>query len=465
MRGKRVVVLVLCVLCFWLQVFAQELEWNNLGEERRDVQSVLIGQARHGVIYMGFDGGISKSQDSGVSWRDVLLIKGQNKAVNMLVYAGNRDCIYAATGNGLYRSCGGINSWKRIFKGKDYYERNCIAVAVSPEAIFLGTDSGLFISKDEGRSWCRDIGRLGHTSIISIAASNGGVSQVYVACALGVFKSQDYGNSWEQVFVSLPDEDSSEPQDDFQEDEYKTASSVIKHIAINPINSDSVYIATSKGVYRSLNKAGDWEALSNYGLFSQNTRFVLVDNKGNIYAAAKDGVFGYRNGRWQELSLRLVAKEIRWLDVDNKGDIYVACDTGLFKGGFIFDASINSSLTHIDTADEPSINQVQEAAIKYAEAGPDKIKEWRAKAAQKAWLPQFSVGIDRDTGDLWHWESGSSTRNEDDTLRRGRDSVGWDVKLSWDLGEIIWNNDQTSIDTRSRLMVQLRHLNISFYHI
>jgi hypothetical protein len=28
--------------------------------------------------------------------------------------------------------------------------------------------------------------------------------------------------------------------------------------------------------------------------------------------------------------------------------------------------------------------------------------------------------------------------------------------LSWDLSELIWNEDQTSIDTRSRLMVQLR---------
>ncbi|MBU3958549.1 MAG: hypothetical protein KKE91_01660, partial [Candidatus Omnitrophica bacterium] len=35
-------------------------------------------------------------------------------------------------------------------------------------------------------------------------------------------------------------------------------------------------------------------------------------------------------------------------------------------------------------------------------------------------------------------------------------SIEWDVALSWDLGELVWNNDQTSIDVRSRLMVQLR---------
>ena len=66
------------------------------------------------------------------------------------------------------------------------------------------------------------------------------------------------------------------------------------------------------------------------------------------------------------------------------------------------------------------------------------------------------IGIDRDTSDLWHWEGGSTTKTDDDILRRGKDTVDWDLTLSWDLGDLIWNNDQTSIDTRSKLMVQLR---------
>jgi len=33
---------------------------------------------------------------------------------------------------------------------------------------------------------------------------------------------------------------------------------------------------------------------------------------------------------------------------------------------------------------------------------------------------------------------------------------GWDLNLSWDLADLIWNNAQTTIDIRSKLMVQLR---------
>ena len=34
--------------------------------------------------------------------------------------------------------------------------------------------------------------------------------------------------------------------------------------------------------------------------------------------------------------------------------------------------------------------------------------------------------------------------------------MDWDVSLSWDFGDFIFSSDQTSIDSRSKLMVELR---------
>ncbi|MBU4457212.1 MAG: hypothetical protein KJ902_00555, partial [Candidatus Omnitrophica bacterium] len=103
-------------------------------------------------------------------------------------------------------------------------------------------------------------------------------------------------------------------------------------------------------------------------------------------------------------------------------------------------------------AHEPSIRDVQEAAIDYAEVHPDKIKKWREDARRKALLPDVSLGLDRYVIDLYHWDAGQNP----DVLQKGDDVVSWDVTMSWDLGDLIWSSDQTSIDTRSRLMVQLR---------
>ena len=101
---------------------------------------------------------------------------------------------------------------------------------------------------------------------------------------------------------------------------------------------------------------------------------------------------------------------------------------------------------------EPGISDVQNAAIKYAEVHPDKIKEWRKSANRKALFPNVSVGLDRYVTDYWHWDSGTSP----DTLQKGKDTVSWDIAMTWDMSELIWNSDQTSIDTRSKLMAQLR---------
>jgi len=139
------------------------------------------------------------------------------------------------------------------------------------------------------------------------------------------------------------------------------------------------------------------------------------------------------------------------------GDLYVCAARGLFKtNALYFKGQQAQRVISVYFKDEPEISEVQRAAIKYAEVSPEKIERWRKQATKKAWLPQVSVGLDREASDLWHWETGSTTKSIDDSLRKGREYVGWDVSISWDLGELIWNEDQTSIDVRSRLMVELR---------
>jgi len=321
----------------------------------------------------------------------------------------------------------------------------------------LGTKSGFFVSKDKGRSWHKENGKLGDTNILAIAYDKTEPSYIYVASTDGVFRSKNQGQSWERIFVTHPVENGFEAEEEKEEQDEQDRFSGIRYISCDPNNLSCIYVATSRGVYKSCDRGQNWEPVSSYGLLSRDVKFLLFSNKANLYAIAKSGIFEYVNGRWQELSFGLAAGEVRFLALDNQDNLYAACDKGLFKANMAY--SIDNGKGHaisIYYKDEPKINEVQQAAIKYGEVSAEKIKRWRKQAAKKALLPQVSVGIDRNTTDLWHWEGGSTTKSDDDTLRRGRDSVDWDVTLSWDLGELIWNNDQTSIDVRSRLMVELR---------
>ena len=93
---------------------------------------------------------------------------------------------------------------------------------------------------------------------------------------------------------------------------------------------------------------------------------------------------------------------------------------------------------------EPTIREVQEKAIKYAEVHPDKIKNWRERARLKPLLPEVSVDYDKTI----NYDSGAD--------RYYTGPHDWGVSAKWNLGDIIWNHDQTTIDIRSKLMVQLR---------
>ncbi|MFA5089808.1 MAG: hypothetical protein WC510_02085 [Candidatus Omnitrophota bacterium] len=454
-----------------VNAFASELAWEDISRGNNNVRSALLDYANPDFIYIGTPKAVLKSQDAGKSWRSVLVLPSAAGGVNCLSFdPGDSGVIYAATSAGLYRSLNKGDSWKRIFRGGDTLQSECTSLGISEGNMYLGTKAGLFISRDRGRNWQRQPGIIGKSQVTAIACIEGR-SSVYLACSEGVFVNQDKGDKWDRVFVTASVEPNDYQEEADEENEpHDIKSPDISHIIVTAGEPVSVYLATCRGVYRRQDNDAGWEPLCDYGLLSRDVRFLAMAKEGGIlYAATKTAIFLYRNNRWHELSLRLDGGDINLIISGPKGYLYAACGKGLYKANaavILKDSQDNESASLPALKDkEPAIRQVQEAAIKYAEVGPEKIIKWRKQAAKKALLPQISVGIDRNTNDLWHWEGGSTTKSEDDILRRGRDSLDWDVSLTWNLGELIWNDDQTSIDVRSKLMVQTRHLYISQFRI
>lgn len=433
-------------------------EWENIGRELRGLRTVLIDPDSPGIIYIGSDSGVFKTDDAAQTWRNILSLRGQGRSVNFLAFdPKNKGYLYAATGNGLFLSLNQGKTWKRIFMGKSSLENECSCISISQDIIYLGTKGGLFLSRDNGRTWNRQIGRLGDSRILAIAHSKSTPGYVYVACADGIFRSPDKGGMWERIFSEHPVENGSEGEEATDDSDEQERFSNIRYISCDTVNSSCIYLATSIGVYKSCDDAKSWDPFTSYGLLSKGVNLLLFSEKGVLYAVTGSGVFEYSAGRWQELSFSLESAQVRFLALDKEENLYVACEEGLFKmKPLSYKRSEGRNVIPFYCKDEPKIKDIQQAAIRYAEVEPEKIKRWRKQAAKKAALPQVSVGLDRNVTDLWHWETGSSTKFDDDILRKGRDGLEWSVRLAWDLGELIWNDDQTSIDVRSRLMVELR---------
>jgi hypothetical protein len=165
------------------------------------------------------------------------------------------------------------------------------------------------------------------------------------------------------------------------------------------------------------------------------------------------------------LSCGISAEEINFIALDSRNNLYAASDKGLFRAKLGFDISDNrADIIAIYNKDEPQISQVQQAAIRYAEVEPEKIARWRRQAAKRAWLPKVTVDMDRDidrttSSSIWGTYPSNGTPGRyfvgpDDETRYNNRNLG--VSLTWELGDLIFSDDQTSIDVRSRLMVELR---------
>jgi photosystem II stability/assembly factor-like uncharacterized protein len=462
-------VLNLLGVCLGMALLAPKLcagepAWENIGGGHLNAMAILVDPKSPRNIFLGTRQGIFFSTNAGKNWRLVLSLKGQNRQVGALAYGSkNEHAIYAATGDGLFFSADRSSVWKKIFQGRNSLERDCRALAITDERIYLGTKAGLFVSLDQGKSWLRQSGVLGHSRILAIAADQKASGAVYAASVEGLFKTGNKSQSWEKLSVALTAESDKDREESFEfeeEEEDEEKFSVIKFVAIDPRNSNRVYLALNSGVLASEDFGRTWRRLTDQGLLGKDIKAVSVSLNSRLYCVSGNGVFLFQENSWQDLSVRLVPGEINSLYLEGPSNLLVAASKGLF---ILKDEVLsktpgleNSAKTEL-LIDEPAIAAVQQAAMRFAEVEPEKIKNWRRLAAKKAWLPQMSLGFNRQTTDLWHWESGSTVKDGDDNLRKGHDSLDWDISLSWDLGDIVWSEVQNSIDVRSRLSVQLRN--------
>ena len=199
---------VFSFIAVWLAVLtgmllAQDFSWEDIGRDNLNCNVLSVNSQDSKIILAAKPGSILKTENAGKNWRRVLAVKGRSSDINaMAAGADNPNVVYAATGNGLYYSSNLGEHWERIFRGKTELENQCTAVFNFKKGIFLGTKAGLFVSKDKGRSWSKEQAGIGNAYIINIDSGLGQNTPVYLAAENGIFKTLDYGQRWEKIFVS-----------------------------------------------------------------------------------------------------------------------------------------------------------------------------------------------------------------------------------------------------------------------
>jgi len=424
---------------------------NLVGKE---VISTVSHHSNPSTIYVATQNSVFLTEDGGKNWDQIYHIKEANKKINSLAQDDeNLNNIYVAAQNGLYKGINKGKRWIKVFKGSNDLENNCFCVEVINKSIYLGTKQGLFVSKDKGMSWQKIGNQLIESIIMDIATGNkNGV--IYVACEKGVLCSQDKGVSWKRIFVVY---DSDIPLEDLADydSEISTKLSPIK-VLYRPNTINKLYVVASSGIYLTKDKGNSWQRIIQSGLPNLNIN-SLVEWKKKLICGSDNGIFQLNEYGWEKLdsSRKEALRKTYDLFITKDSLLWFSTENGIYNTT-IFDREEEAQCNQVDFnedkfrnnikslfSEEPTIEEVHKAAIEYAEVSIDKIKRWRLQSKLKSLLPSFSIGYDKV---IYGSSSGAMAIGPRD----------WNFDLSWDLSDFVWSSDQTSIDSRSRLTVQLR---------
>lgn len=400
------------------------------GIDKTSIHKVDVSSLDDKVIYAVSLDTLLRSEDKGQEWQKIFVAKGEEiKDVSIDKYL--YDTAYVATQNYVYRVKNERS--EKIFTLPPEVEATC--VRKYKDDVYVGTTEGMYCSNEDFLKWKKLEGLPQDLVIYALDFSS---QNMYVLSDKGVYISHSGERFQKSVVVK--------PLDAEEEEEMSCFPRVVR---VDIFDENVVYLGTTNGLYLSGDAGTSWQK----ALISrvENADICGISQtpleKNSVYLATDRGIF---NVNVEEKSYHILfeglpTRDVFWVDFDRGGKLFAATSKGLFlKEEF----SPSQSRSQLDTLikNEPSIREIQEIALRYNEVHPEKIRKWRNALKYRALFPEVSLDYDKTV-------YGTSSNG-------GQFAVGprdWGVSFSWDAGDLLWNSYEDDVDTRSRLITQLRN--------
>lgn len=551
-------------------------EWSNLSgaSEEKSFRAVAVDPLNPQRIFVTSSGGVLVSSDGGTVWTNCLDLSSAKKAVPAEISASqkavvsylerpgeqgqlvggtaiavdpaNPQRIYAGSVDGLYLCSDGGKSWTKANGAMQGVPLTVLDISIdgsNPDLVYAATmGAGLIRSANGGKSWEKVEVAPGAKAMSAVAVNPLDSNVVYAATSDAVMKSKDGGKAWEKVY---------------------SPTAAPQSLSVDQVNPDVLYLGTSSGLYKSVDGGQNWNGLAPDTLGQKSVREVAVapSNSKSVYVAS-DGVYGSSDGgqTWQQLSKGSDLKGAMALAFDplDASVLWAATADGLYRtsaGKAVAETAASAlppaeakeaaagkaeevvpeetkpaetqveavtveetskpqegetaakaagppvpTIDDVQTvlgqfSHEPTVQEVQEVAMRFAEVHPDLIEGWRKGAKYRALLPEFTLSLDQDTKAqseyLRSYRTEDRTRDftksydkteitpntayqidDYDEIKSEVDHRRWSVyswgdefehkrsvelKFKWDLGDFLYNPDQVRISDEARDLVELRN--------
>ncbi len=436
---------------------------------------VTVHPADSNLLFIGTNGNLYASFNQGKDWKRLMGL-GANAKINRLYFEENR--MFLLSSEGLFESTNQGKDWKKIFQGRQKNESNMLSLSrdpQNPKTLYLGTEGGLFVSRDAGKTWQKETNELAHQLIHGLETDREN-SELFIATEKGLYRSLPHRNQLDRVYVTKNQIGSEEIDLDSEvaddpDLELSTHHDQVQTIIVTNYPLSVIAIGTQNGVFVSEDEGNHWERLPLSGLQSVNVLDLAYSPKENsFFAATEKGVYFYdRSGKhWKELHEGLPLVQVnRLVLVSGEPEVlYAATNQGVYQ--IKIEIGLNRpesvqpfpqerwNLAYVLFRSEPTVGMIQKQAIRYANVSNWKTRRWQWTSRLRALVPSFSVGKKFSKSDNIDIDRGGTGDPDKFIFGPADRTRSLDFGLNWDLSDMIWNSYQTSIDSREKLMVELR---------
>jgi ligand-binding sensor domain-containing protein len=393
------------------------------------IKRVVISPLDDNSLCVASRNSLFVSKDKGKTFSKLCVFKDEEIS-HIFFDAHEVNVLYLVTTRHFYRI---KDKTEMFFNAPE--ESVILSTAKLKGKIYVGTSDGLYTADEDIFKWRKVSGLQEGISVYFIEPVE---KNLYLATSRGIYILRE-NDVLERVYV-LREKDVSE------EEKSGITANVIK---ADIFDKDKVWVGTSRGIVFSKDRAKTWEKLYLAGIDSLNISSIAQTplEKDTLYLAGPKGFFkvDLKNKISTQLFEGLSSCEVFWAAFSASGEIYLATSQGLFINQY-FTASSKPSSVEITISKEPTIREIQEAAMRYNDTHPDKIRQWRTALRFRALFPTLSLDYDKTI-------SVYQSSTVDRSYVGPRD---WGVSFSWNVADLVWDTHQDDIDTRSRLNTQLR---------
>jgi photosystem II stability/assembly factor-like uncharacterized protein len=260
--------------------------WRSMGPPGGDVRSLVADPHDPAVLYLGTtDGHVFVSRDRGDSWS----LQGRvghrldSVVASLIVDPRGSRRLYAgvwtlnpAAGGGVFESDDAGRTWHLL--GLLTQQVRALAQAPSdPNILVAGTLTGVFRSRDEGKTWTRisPAGSEEIRNLDSLAIDPRNPAIIYAGTYHLPWKTVDGGKRWFPIHAGMIDD------------------SDVFSIVIDRRNPRRVYSSACSGIYRSDNAGLHWVKVQGIPTSARRTQVIRQDphHPGTIYAGTTEGLW------------------------------------------------------------------------------------------------------------------------------------------------------------------------------